>query len=284
MWHQQHIAIFLAACISLAALIGCDQQSPEPMVIALNAIPDTTVFAGESVEYNLFVYFRSSTGDRVTYAVDYDHALLDGELDGTVLRLLGLAAGVTEVTVTASDSHGGRTEERVRIDIQDPCPRGAGPGERDYFPIETGAAWTYSYLYDEILFETSSLIEGTLTLAVQSAGECVRGSRSYSLLETLDGMQGGSPIHAERVLTAIVSDSVLLPEYSGNRLPRLLPRSAPDTLVVVARDGCVHCPYSGSNDLIQQMHLVAGRGLAYRKWFRSVGVQAKAREELMLLP
>ncbi len=81
-------------------------------------IPDQTVDVGDTVWFNVFPYFDDPDGDRLTYsAVSADESIATVETPRSTVRITGVAAGSTTVTVTARDPDGLEASQEVGVTV-----------------------------------------------------------------------------------------------------------------------------------------------------------------------
>ena len=101
-------------------------QTINVTVVATNAAPTVAAVIpalilevnGDAVEQDLAVHFTDPDGDGLTYeASSSDLAVATGELDGSTLRVRGVAAGVATITVEASDADGLTVETTFQVTV-----------------------------------------------------------------------------------------------------------------------------------------------------------------------
>lgn len=81
-------------------------------------IPDQTVDVGDTVWFNVFPYFDDPDGDRLTYsAASADESIATVETPRSTVRITGVAAGSTTVTVTARDPDGLEASQEVGVTV-----------------------------------------------------------------------------------------------------------------------------------------------------------------------
>lgn len=81
-------------------------------------IPNQTVDVGDTVWFNVFPYFDDPDGDRLIYsAASADESIATVETPRSTVRITGVAAGSTTVTVTARDPDGLEASQEVGVTV-----------------------------------------------------------------------------------------------------------------------------------------------------------------------
>ena len=95
--------------------VGAVNQWPS----AVGTIPDQTVKAGAAVQVDLSSYFNDPDGDDLDYAADsFSEAVATVSLSGATMTITGVAAGNTQITVTARDPDGLDATQRTRVTVE----------------------------------------------------------------------------------------------------------------------------------------------------------------------
>ena len=94
--------------------VGLANQGPA----VKTRFPDQTLVAGRTAKLDLKLYFTDPDDEPLTYtAGSADAAVVTATVTGTQLTLTGVAAGQTEVTVTAQDGVGLQAEQTMRVTV-----------------------------------------------------------------------------------------------------------------------------------------------------------------------
>ena len=88
---------------------------------AVDKIPDLTVTAGGTESVDASSYFRDPDGDALSYGAETsDAAVATVSVSGSTLTVIGVTAGATTVTVTASDPEGLSASQIFEVTAQEP--------------------------------------------------------------------------------------------------------------------------------------------------------------------
>ena len=109
--------IALATVWPWVPAVAQDPQAPEPV----GSIPGPTIAAGQSVSFDLTLYFRDADGDVLAYAATVsDAAIAMVSVSDNILTVAGVASGTAVVTVFASDPGGLSAAQRTEVTIDAP--------------------------------------------------------------------------------------------------------------------------------------------------------------------
>ena len=96
---------------------------PNRTPIALDAIPDHTIEVDQAHTLEVSPFFADPDGDRLAYTVAAsDSTRLAVSINGSVLTLIGLAKGETDVSVTATDGEGASAVHTFRVTVPNRPP------------------------------------------------------------------------------------------------------------------------------------------------------------------
>ncbi|MXW68027.1 MAG: hypothetical protein F4Z72_13635, partial [Gemmatimonadales bacterium] len=103
------------ASVSLEFVVTVPNRAPE----RLGTIPDRTIERGDTASVAVPGYFGDLEGDTLTYtAASSDGDVLAVGMIGDRARFEGLRKGSANVTVTADDGHGGRTDQGFVVTVE----------------------------------------------------------------------------------------------------------------------------------------------------------------------
>ena len=106
-----------AACGDGGTAIGPSNRSPA----ASGTMPAQTVTVGETATLTVSSYFRDPDGDVLSYAAETSDAeVATVSVSGSTLTVIGVTAGATTVTVTASDPEGLSASQSFEVTAQEP--------------------------------------------------------------------------------------------------------------------------------------------------------------------
>ena len=92
---------------AMSALQSLVVVVPNRSPIATDTLPELTVVAGQSIEWDLSIYFDDPDGDTLTYVAESsDPRVVTASVSGSIMAALGRAEGEAALTVTASDPDG----------------------------------------------------------------------------------------------------------------------------------------------------------------------------------
>ena len=106
-----------AACGDGGTATGPSNRSPA----ASGTMPAQTVTVGETATLTVSSYFRDPDGDALSYGAETsDAAVATVSVSGSTLTVIGVTAGATTVTVTASDPEGLSASQSFEVTAQEP--------------------------------------------------------------------------------------------------------------------------------------------------------------------
>ena len=163
--------------------VGAVNQWPE----ATGTIPDQTVKAGATEQVDLSSYFRDPDGDNLDYAASsFSDAVATVSVSGSTMTISGVAAGNTQITVTAEDPDGLDATHRTRVTVEPDnlAPEGVGtiPAETvtagatgtvdvsSYFTDPDGDALTYRVANSNANVVRASVSGSSVTITGVGAG------------------------------------------------------------------------------------------------------------------
>ena len=180
------IPIFLLfAAGAWIGLAGCDSTEPvEPLrSIEVIAPSDTVAFYfADGGRIASGEWFRSANGAPVSVSVDLDHESL--VWDASTGRLLTARPTTGFIRVTGSAEGHRDTTVSVLAAAFGECPLESEWD--DYFPVENGTVWTFSYRDDRMSNPFSSEIRGQMTVTFDRVA-CERGTRTVRVNRRMDG-------------------------------------------------------------------------------------------------
>ena len=99
---------------------------------ATDQIPDDTVAAGRTLHVFMFRHFDDPDRDRLTYpAVSSDEGVATVTASGSSLRVVGVARGTTQISVTARDPGGLEARQSFQVSVPNAAPEAVGDIPRD---------------------------------------------------------------------------------------------------------------------------------------------------------
>ena len=125
---MKRIALLLAAALAgTLAVYSCggdEPVAPQPPAnrppVATGTIPAARLFVEETVTVDVSAYFRDPDGDRLSYdATVSPGTVASASVAGSVVTIVGLAAGQGTVTVTARDPAGLSVQQQIGLDVED---------------------------------------------------------------------------------------------------------------------------------------------------------------------
>ena len=173
----------LAAHQSAAVTVESANQGPEPV----GAIPNQTITAGQTVTIDAAQYFNDPDGNPLTYAATTTSiGVAAVSMSGSILTIVGVAAGSATVTVTASDPGGLAAHQSAAVTVertnQGPEAVGAIPNQTItagqtvtidaslYFSDPDGDVLTYAATTTSIGVAVASVSGKTLTIGGVAQG------------------------------------------------------------------------------------------------------------------
>ncbi len=173
----------LAAHQSAAVTVESANQGPEPV----GAIPNQTITAGQTVTIDAAQYFSDPDGNPLTYAATTTSiGVAAVSMSGSILTIVGVAAGSATVTVTASDPGGLAAHQSAAVTVertnQGPEAVGAIPNQTIaagqtvtidaslYFSDPDGDVLTYAATTTSIGVAVASVSGKTLTIGGVAQG------------------------------------------------------------------------------------------------------------------
>ena len=159
---------------------------PNRAPAAVGTVEPVTVSAGDKSMVDPSGYFTDPDGDALTYAAtSSDTSVATAEVSGGKVGLSGVSRGETEVTVTASDEHGGTAEQMFTVTVPNRAPeavgtvapRELGTGENgsvdiaEHFTDPDGDALTYAVSSSDSSVVTVGVTGSEVTYTGASAGE-----------------------------------------------------------------------------------------------------------------
>lgn len=169
--------------------------------------------------------------------VQYEWSNPDGKLDisasgirDQILNIVALTPGPAEIVAKAVLEGGQSVSGTIKVNSLDPCPRRPNPSEAEYFPINVGDRWQYSYSYLDSQ-ANAERVTGTLTWEVASAIECNKGESIFVVDAVLEGQrrksdfQTGqtheSAISRKTQFEIVVNETVDLGSFYGTPIQRI---------------------------------------------------------------
>ena len=111
--------------------VGAVNQWPS----VVGTIPDQSIKAGATAQLDLSSYFSDADGDALTYeASSFSHAVATVSVSGATMTITGVAAGNTQITVTATDPDGLDATQRTTVTVE---PDNLAPEAVGTIPAET---------------------------------------------------------------------------------------------------------------------------------------------------
>ncbi|MDE2783488.1 MAG: hypothetical protein OXK77_11070 [Gemmatimonadota bacterium] len=103
---------------------GDEPVAPPPPAnrppLATGTVPAARIFVDETFTVDVSGYFRDPDGDRLTYdATVSPGTVASASVAGSVVTIVGLAAGQGTVTVTARDPAGLSAQQRIGLNVDD---------------------------------------------------------------------------------------------------------------------------------------------------------------------
>ncbi len=175
------------ASVSLEFVATVPNRAPE----RLGTIPDRTIERGDTASVAVPGYFGDLEGDTLTYtAASSDGDVLAVGMIGDRARFEGLRKGSANVTVTADDGHGGRTDQGFVVTVEGangpPEAVGAIPAltvARGEMAVVDASPHFRDPDGDTLRYEASSSNEAAATVKVSGSEVSVTGvSRGESLV------------------------------------------------------------------------------------------------------
>ena len=159
--------------------VGAVNQWPA----ATGTIPDQAVKAGATAQVDLSSYFTDPDGDNLDYAASsFSDAVATVSVSGGRMTISGVAAGNTQITVTARDPEGLEATQRTRVTVE---PDNLAPEAVGTIPAETvteGATGTVdvsSYFSDPdgdaLTYRVASSASNVVTASVSGSTVRIRG-------------------------------------------------------------------------------------------------------------
>ncbi|WP_419938347.1 Ig-like domain-containing protein [Candidatus Palauibacter sp.] len=125
--------VWAAACGDAAEDVTGPPPAPNRGPVAVGAIPDRTMAAGERVSVDVSSYFRDPDGDALSYtATSSNDAAAGASVSGASVVVAAHARGVVTVTVTARDPDGLLAQQRFRVTVPN-----RGPEAAEAIPVQT---------------------------------------------------------------------------------------------------------------------------------------------------
>ncbi|MDE2980754.1 MAG: hypothetical protein OXU74_06105 [Gemmatimonadota bacterium] len=124
---------------------------PNRPPVATDAIPDGTVAAGRTLRVFMFSHFEDPDRDRLSYsAVSSDEGVATVTASGSVVRVMGVARGTAQVTVTARDPGNLEATQSFQVTVPNTAPVGVGDIPQDTVNVgETTAALDLSDYFED---------------------------------------------------------------------------------------------------------------------------------------
>ena len=116
---------FDSAPDTVAVTVRNVNRAPRPS----GSIPGDSVYVGASGRVDVSSYFRDADGETLTYAASADPAVVTVAVEGNEVAYAGVGVGSAEVTVTATDVHGGIAAQRFTVTVPNQAPETAGAFE-----------------------------------------------------------------------------------------------------------------------------------------------------------
>lgn len=152
-------------------------RAPTP----LDTIPSRTLFAGNTLEFDLARYFTDPDGDALTFtAASANVGVASVESVGSILTITGGAPGSTRVTVTVADPAGMSIQQffAVTVPNREPGATGTIPGQ-SMVSGETATIDAAPFFYDPdgqtLSYAAASSNRGVATAAVADATVTLTG-------------------------------------------------------------------------------------------------------------
>ena len=170
-----------AACGDGGTATGPSNRSPA----ASGTMPAQTVTVGETATLTVSSYFRDPDGDVLSYGAETsDAAVATVSVSGSTLTVIGVTAGATTVTVTASDPEGLSASQSLEVTVLNRPPEAVDKipdltvtaggtesvGASSYFRDPDGDALSYGAETSDAAVATVSVSGSTLTVIGVTAG------------------------------------------------------------------------------------------------------------------
>ena len=95
-------------------------ERPNTAPTASGTIPAAVIEAGNEVSFNLVEYFSDPDGDALTFAASSSNTdVATAQVSGSLLTIVGVAAGEATVAVTATDPGGLSAEQTVMVTVEE---------------------------------------------------------------------------------------------------------------------------------------------------------------------
>ena len=161
---------------------------PNRAPVAVGAIPDQELFAGDTVRIDVSRYFNDPDGDALTHTAESANAnVATISISGSSALVTGVSPGNTTVTVTASDPGGLTAQQSFVVDVPNRAPVAVGtmPDQelfaRDtvridvsrYFNDPDGDALAHDVATANERVAIATLADSTITLVAVADGEAL---------------------------------------------------------------------------------------------------------------
>ena len=157
----------------------------DPM--AEGAIEAVTLMAGDTSDaMDVSMYFSDADGDTLTYTAISDMEMYATvAVDGSMVTITGVSAGMATVTVTANDGKGGTAMQPIMVTVPNSAPMAEGSIEAVtlmagdtsdamdvsmYFSDADGDTLTYTAISDMEMYATVAVDGSMVTITGVSAG------------------------------------------------------------------------------------------------------------------